>query len=768
MEEGEFLITSNESTLYNQEDKLISTYPNEFNASIQNLRNNYACCDVETTASSEFIDERYDGLVVISTFIVLLSITTVLSNGLVIHVLRTDKTLHTVSNYFALSLSLSDLLVGLIVIPLNLLHLHVPRDWDSYMVLHGIWVTLDFLLTTSSILNLVLLNLDRFWSITSPIKYIRRRTKRRALLLIGIVWGISTLLILVPAAIWPYVFRDIDIPAKTEFIHFGRSSWLMGSVSICVFFIPLITLCAIYSRIFKAIHSRSKLDLGRASVANCLPKKGSELQQGLINEQQLQRLQLIYDKAVKRERGERQLSALKKKLKHQYGTGAKKVQRYESINEERGSDMSLKNSEKGSFKRKTAGGMQIPTLMIERTSSSNSLDKRSPTKDFLSVVWNKGQWQGRQRVASVDTIRERNNNERNNSFCSDTTSSRPKQTMYNTSRSCEILAFESGITKNDSRRSLPSSRKTSPSGSPIASSHGSRGSVDNHGNSNFLQIYTGEDDAKCNSILRSHSSPGLSQGNTNLQLRPDDDDDDSYLTAGEVSIPVPVMPVCNCPRMRTLSNESSSPPTSPKELTEDTTSLLLPVKPPSPRGSIFRDRLASQTSRLRRTSFSAEMLTRPSSDSGYCSEYRQPSASYPQRQQSLTVPENINAIRERVRNSFSNSFSMISGQGSKALTLLKKQDKAARQLGVVLTCLVTCWTPYFVLILLYCFRPELANVTGMSVAVYLGYIHSLCNPILFTLFNLRFQRSFRKALCPCSPLEEVQRPCGSIPPPSML
>ncbi|XP_072050504.1 uncharacterized protein [Amphiura filiformis] len=569
---------------------------------------------------------------------------------------------------------------------------------------------------------------------------------------------------------WPYVFGDIYVPAKTEFVNFGKSTWLMGSVSICVFFIPLITLCAIYSRIFKAIHSRSKLDLGRASVGNSLPNKGNELQQGLINEQQLQRLQVIYDKAVKRERGERQLSALKKKLKNQYGTGAKRVQHYESINEEReGSNISLRGSrgsEKGSFKRKPEG-MQIPTLMIERTSSSNSIDKRSPTKDFLSIALN-GQWLGRhQRVASVDMIRERGN-----SFCSDTTSSRPKHILYNTSRSCEILPVESVIAKGDSRRSLPTnSRKTSPSGSPkIASSHSS---VDTKRNSShYLQIYpSSDDDPKCNSILRSHSSPGLSQGNVNFHLGMNDEDE--YVTAGEVSIAVPVMPVCNCPRMRTLSNESSSPPISPKDLpeSEDTTSLLLPGRPPaSPRGSIFRERLSSHSSRLRRTSFSAEMLTRPSSDSGYCSEigFRQPSASYPQRQQSLTVPENLNAIKERVRNSFSNSFSLISGQGSKALTLLKKQDKAARQLGVVLTCLVTCWTPYFVLILLYCFRPEMSNITGMSVAVYLGYIHSLCNPILFTLFNLRFQRSFRKALCPCTPLDEVQRPCGSIPPPSMI
>lgn len=786
---SEFAITSNNYSSYGTHAATYSTTDMVNNTSQYNPKNHHPTNGAIETAttiatSSETLRNSEDGLIALSSFIVILSITTVLSNGLVIHVLKTDKTLHTVSNYFALSLTISDMLVGLIIIPLNLLTYHVPGN--QYWFIKGVWVTLDFLLTTVSILNLVLLNLDRFWSITSPIKYMRQRTKRRTLYLIASVWGFATVMTLIPATIWPYSFKGIYIPAKTEFVYFGSSAWLMATISICVFFIPLIVLCAIYSRIFKAIHSRSKLDLGRSNANSSLPKKGSELQQGLINEKELHRLQLIYDKAVKRDRGERQISALKKKLKHQYvGTGAKRLQRYESINEDiEGSNNSLRHSDKGSVSgqqpRNDEMQIPIPTLTVEKTSSSSSLEKKSPTKDFLSVAWNsREKWLGRRRVASVDMIRDRGN-----SFCSDTTGSKPVTvTLRSTSsRSCEILPVQSsdgkGITKSDSRRSLPANRRASPSGSPkiAASSMSSRASIDNHSSSNYLQIFPGADGGggvgeKYSNILRSRSSPGLNIGDSTQTTSNDDDDNESLMTsAGEVSIAVPViMPLCKCPRMRTLSTESSSPPTSPKEIT-DATSLLPPhgKSPPSPTGS-FRERLHTRTARLRRNSFSVEMLTRPSSDSGYCSEggFRPASSSFPQRQQSLSVPENIHAIRDRVRNSFSNSFSLISGHGSKALSLLKRQDKAARQLGFVLSCLITCWTPYFVLLLLYSIRPELANITAMSISVYLGYLHSLCNPILFTMFNLRFQRSFKKILCPCTPIEDVPRHC-SAPPPSML
>jgi hypothetical protein len=61
------------------------------------------------------------------------------------------------------------------------------------LVLCKIWISVDFIASTASIFNLLTLSLDRYWSITSPLQYLGKRTRTRALLLIGFAWGLSLL-----------------------------------------------------------------------------------------------------------------------------------------------------------------------------------------------------------------------------------------------------------------------------------------------------------------------------------------------------------------------------------------------------------------------------------------------------------------------------------------------------------------------------------------------------------------------------------------------
>ena len=63
------------------------------------------------------------------------------------------------------------------------------------------WLSIDYCASTASIFNLFVLSLDRYWSITSPLKYLRRRTKRRAFFMIAAAWALSLLWIL-PVTGW--------------------------------------------------------------------------------------------------------------------------------------------------------------------------------------------------------------------------------------------------------------------------------------------------------------------------------------------------------------------------------------------------------------------------------------------------------------------------------------------------------------------------------------------------------------------------------------
>ncbi len=93
---------------------------------------------------------------------------------------------------FILSLAIADLTVGLIVMPISSVYV-LLGDWILGLLVCQLWLVIDYTASTASIFNLLILSLDRYWSIRSPLKYLCKRTKKRALGMIGIVWLISAL-----------------------------------------------------------------------------------------------------------------------------------------------------------------------------------------------------------------------------------------------------------------------------------------------------------------------------------------------------------------------------------------------------------------------------------------------------------------------------------------------------------------------------------------------------------------------------------------------
>jgi len=104
-------------------------------------------------------------------------------------------------NWFIASLAVSDLLVGLFVMPLTLAN-ELMGYWMFGRAMCEIWLSADVLLCTASILNLVLISLDRYWSITSAISYVRLRRRSMATGMITAVWGLSMLISLPSLVGW--------------------------------------------------------------------------------------------------------------------------------------------------------------------------------------------------------------------------------------------------------------------------------------------------------------------------------------------------------------------------------------------------------------------------------------------------------------------------------------------------------------------------------------------------------------------------------------
>jgi len=77
-----------------------------------------------------------------------------------------------------------------------------------------------------------------------------------------------------------------------------------------------------------------------------------------------------------------------------------------------------------------------------------------------------------------------------------------------------------------------------------------------------------------------------------------------------------------------------------------------------------------------------------------------------------------------------------------------RERKAARTLGIITGTFVVCWLPFFILALVRPFCADRCHYPDLLVSVigWLGYVNSLLNPVIYTVFNPDFRLAFRKIL----------------------
>jgi len=103
---------------------------------------------------------------------------------------------------FIVSLAIADLIVGLVVMPMSTVYIFTV-DWKFGVGLCQLWIAVDYTASTASILNLFVLSLDRYWSVTAPLKYLRKRTTKRAIIMISLVLNRGNIFFTFPPSLLP-------------------------------------------------------------------------------------------------------------------------------------------------------------------------------------------------------------------------------------------------------------------------------------------------------------------------------------------------------------------------------------------------------------------------------------------------------------------------------------------------------------------------------------------------------------------------------------
>lgn len=80
-------------------------------------------------------------------------------------------------------------------------------------------------------------------------------------------------------------------------------------------------------------------------------------------------------------------------------------------------------------------------------------------------------------------------------------------------------------------------------------------------------------------------------------------------------------------------------------------------------------------------------------------------------------------------------------------TAVRTEQKASKVLGFVFIIFVTCWTPFFLVNILSVLCQKCSfNPILTSMFIWLGWISSTINPIIYTMFNCTFKQTFIKLI----------------------
>ncbi len=79
---------------------------------------------------------------------------------------------------------------------------------------------------------------------------------------------------------------------------------------------------------------------------------------------------------------------------------------------------------------------------------------------------------------------------------------------------------------------------------------------------------------------------------------------------------------------------------------------------------------------------------------------------------------------------------------------LSRERRAARTMTIIMATFIVCWLPFFIMyvVLPFCSSCSQTDLRVINFIVWLGYVNSALNPVIYTIFNIDFRRAFKRLL----------------------
>ncbi|KAF0026869.1 hypothetical protein F2P81_021606 [Scophthalmus maximus] len=164
------------------------------------------------------------------------------------------RQLHTPTNLLLLSLAVSDFLVGFLLMPVEIIY--IEACWFLGDIVCTLYYIADYVITSASVANMVLISFDRYLAICDPMRYSTRVTNRRAQICVCLCWVFSAFYRIL------LLHDHLDKPGRSHSC-LGECvaviNYIAGLVDLVfTFIIPITVIIALYMRVFAVALSQAR------------------------------------------------------------------------------------------------------------------------------------------------------------------------------------------------------------------------------------------------------------------------------------------------------------------------------------------------------------------------------------------------------------------------------------------------------------------------------------------------------------------------------
>uniref|UniRef100_A0A3Q2ZNA2 5-hydroxytryptamine receptor 7 n=1 Tax=Kryptolebias marmoratus TaxID=37003 RepID=A0A3Q2ZNA2_KRYMA len=184
--------------------------------------------------------------VLIGGVLTMLTLSTICGNLLVVISVCFVKKLRQPSNYLIVSLALADLSVALAVMPFVSITDLIGGQWIFGQFFCNVFIAMDVMCCTASIMTLCVISIDRYLGITKPLTYPVRQNGCCMAKMILSVWLLSASITLPPLFGWAQNVNDGRVCLISQ--DFGYTVYSTA----VAFYIPMSVMLIMYYRIYRA------------------------------------------------------------------------------------------------------------------------------------------------------------------------------------------------------------------------------------------------------------------------------------------------------------------------------------------------------------------------------------------------------------------------------------------------------------------------------------------------------------------------------------